>query len=52
MKYCQRLAICYSCDVVKDGMLVYNILVKAARKMMPKREEVITLAEKISVLLK
>lgn len=52
LKYCQRQALCYSCDVVKDGMPVYNIIVKAARGKMPRREEVITLAEKISMLLK
>ena len=52
LKYCQRQAVCYSCDVIKDGMPVFNILVKAAREKMPKREEVIILAEKISMLLK
>jgi len=52
LKYCQRQATCYSYDVVKDGMPVCNILVKAAKEKMPKREEVIILADKISVLLK
>ena len=52
LKYCQRQALCYSYDVTKDGKSVYNILIKAARERMPKREEVITLAEKIYALLK
>lgn len=52
LKYCRRQALCYSTDVTKDGKPVYNILIKAAREIMPKREEVTALAEKISLLLK
>ena len=52
LEYCQRQVVYYSYNVITDGMPAYNILVKAAREKMPKREEVITLAEKISMLLK
>lgn len=52
LKYCRRQALCFSTDVTKDGKPVYNILIKAARENMPKREEVTALAEKISFLLK
>ncbi len=52
LKYCQRQALCYSYDVTKDSKPIYNILIKAARETMPKREEIITLADEISLLLK
>ncbi len=52
LKYCQRQALCYSYDVTKDGIAIYNIQIKSARETMPKREEVTTLADKISLLLK
>ena len=51
LEYCQRQAVCYSCDVSKDEQTIYNIQIKAARGSMPKQEEVATLAEKIALAL-